>query len=152
MSHDPHPRWTCKCNPSRVSFSVSNKNPCTLHQARLQNLIQYFQCPMTQIGQRKKNRNRQTCTKGMDAAGRRIVRALIRANDAMEPVTDTIASAAAHVGLVYGAMEVVRDIRVVVGGMLRVARGSGDGGQAEAAPAVDLAGACGLGTSTSRYA
>jgi hypothetical protein len=104
---------------------------------------------MTQIGQRKKNRNRQTCTKGMDAAGRRIVRALIRANDAMEPVTDTIASAAAHVGLVYGAMEVVRDIRVVVGGMLRVARGSGDGGQAEAAPAVDLAGACGLGTSTS---
>uniref|UniRef100_A0A0E0HMF0 F-box domain-containing protein n=1 Tax=Oryza nivara TaxID=4536 RepID=A0A0E0HMF0_ORYNI len=78
-----------------------------------------------------------------------IVRALIRANDAMEPVTDTIASAAALVGLVYGAMEVVRDIRVVVGGMLRVARGSGDGGQAEAAPAVDLAGACGLGTSTS---
>uniref|UniRef100_A0A0E0PUT9 F-box domain-containing protein n=3 Tax=Oryza rufipogon TaxID=4529 RepID=A0A0E0PUT9_ORYRU len=149
VSHDPHPRWTCKCNPSRVSFSVSNKNPCTLHQARLQNLIQYFQCPMTQIGQRKKNRNRQTCTKGMDAAGRRIVRALIRANDAMEPVTDTIASAAALVGLVYGAMEVVRDIRVVVGGMLRVARGSGDGGQAEAAPAVDLAGACGLGTSTS---
>uniref|UniRef100_A0A0D3GDZ0 F-box domain-containing protein n=2 Tax=Oryza TaxID=4527 RepID=A0A0D3GDZ0_9ORYZ len=85
----------------------------------------------------------------MDAAGRHIVRALIRANDAMEPVTDTIASAAALVGLVYGAMEVVRDIRVVVGGMLRVARGSGDGGQAEAAPAVDLAGACGLGTSTS---
>uniref|UniRef100_A0A0E0DYH4 F-box domain-containing protein n=1 Tax=Oryza meridionalis TaxID=40149 RepID=A0A0E0DYH4_9ORYZ len=87
----------------------------------------------------------------MDAAGRRIVRALIRANDAMEPVTDTIASAAALAGLVYGAMEVVRDIRVVVGGMLRVARGGGDGGQAEAAPAVDLAvaGACGLGTSTS---
>uniref|UniRef100_A0A0E0DYH0 F-box domain-containing protein n=1 Tax=Oryza meridionalis TaxID=40149 RepID=A0A0E0DYH0_9ORYZ len=151
VSRDPHPRWTCKCNPSRVSFSVSNKNPCALHQARLQNLIQYFHCPMTQIGQRKKNRNRQICTKGMDAAGRRIVRALIRANDAMEPVTDTIASAAALAGLVYGAMEVVRDIRVVVGGMLRVARGGGDGGQAEAAPAVDLAvaGACGLGTSTS---
>lgn len=150
MSHDPHPRWTCKCNPSRVSFSVSNKNPCTLHQARLQNLIQYFQCPMTQIGQRKKKLKSPDLHQRHGCGG--IVRALIRANDAMEPVTDTIASAAAHVGLVYGAMEVVRDIRVVVGGMLRVARGSGDGGQAEAAPAVDLAGACGLGTSTSRYA